>query len=98
VEKKNIIVHCKCLVTTKRNFVGAWTDEFLHFGNCLSSRAESAQVKLKKYLQVSIGDLYEVQSKICLTIQNEFNEIKVNRYIFYFIYLFYNFGIIKIFL
>ncbi|XP_078170434.1 uncharacterized protein LOC144564712 [Carex rostrata] len=29
------------------------------------------------YLQVSTGDLHEVRSKICLAIENEFNEIKV---------------------
>ena len=47
------------------------------FGNRVSSRAEGAHAMLKKYLQVSIGGLHEVQEKICLAIENQFQEIKV---------------------
>ncbi|KAF7120003.1 hypothetical protein RHSIM_Rhsim13G0144200 [Rhododendron simsii] len=59
----------------KERFVHAWTENCAHFGNRVSSRAEGAHGKLKKYLQVSIGDLYQVKNKICLAIENEFKEI-----------------------
>ncbi|KAF7140308.1 hypothetical protein RHSIM_Rhsim06G0070800 [Rhododendron simsii] len=60
----------------KERFVKGWTDKCLHFGNRASSRAEGAHSKLKKYLLVSTGNLQEVKNKICLAIENEFNEIK----------------------
>ncbi|KAL7211540.1 hypothetical protein ACSBR2_014411 [Camellia fascicularis] len=41
-----------------------------------SSRAEGAHGKLKKYLQVSTGDLHRVKNKICLAIENEYKEIE----------------------
>ncbi|XP_078149520.1 protein FAR1-RELATED SEQUENCE 5-like [Carex rostrata] len=79
VEKKKALDYIENVwLPLKEKFVGAWTDEYLHFGNRASSRAESAHAKLKKYLQVSTGDLYEVQSKICLAIENEFNKIKAS--------------------
>ncbi|KAH7863204.1 hypothetical protein Vadar_014710 [Vaccinium darrowii] len=37
---------------------------------------EGAHAKLKQHLQVSTGDLHQVKNKICLVIDNEFNEIK----------------------
>lgn len=52
-----------------------WKSRF--FGNRVSSRAEGAHGKLKKYLQVSTGDFHQVKNKICLAIENEFKEIKV---------------------
>ncbi|KAK9697191.1 hypothetical protein RND81_08G020300 [Saponaria officinalis] len=58
-----------------QKFVSAWTDTHPHFGNRASSRAEGAHAKLKGYLQVSIGDFAQVVSKICLAIDNEFQEI-----------------------
>ena len=51
-----------------------------HFGNRVTSRAEGAHALLKKYLQVSIGDLCEVKNKICLAIENQFHEIKAQLY------------------
>ncbi|XP_078152321.1 uncharacterized protein LOC144547523 [Carex rostrata] len=77
VEKKKALEYIENVwLPLKDKFVGAWTDEYSHIGNRASSRAESAHVKLKKYLQVSTGNLYEVRSKMCLIIENEFNEIK----------------------
>ncbi|XP_078159354.1 protein FAR1-RELATED SEQUENCE 5-like [Carex rostrata] len=77
MEKKKALEYIENVwLPLKEKFVGAWTDQYLHFGNRASSRAESAHAKLKKYLQVSTGDLYEVRSKMCLAIENEFNEIK----------------------
>ncbi|KAL4561763.1 hypothetical protein LXL04_033937 [Taraxacum kok-saghyz] len=61
----------------KEKFVSAWTENYLHFGNRVSSRAEGAHAKLKLYLQVSTGGFQEVKEKICLAIKHEFNEIKV---------------------
>ncbi|XP_058185926.1 PKS-NRPS hybrid synthetase cheA-like [Rhododendron vialii] len=45
----------------KERFVKAWTEKCAHFGNRVSSRAEGAHGKLKKYLQVSTGDLHQVK-------------------------------------
>ncbi|XP_058180186.1 uncharacterized protein LOC131298728 [Rhododendron vialii] len=59
----------------KERFVKAWTEKCAYFGNHVSSRAEGAHGKLKKYLQVSTGDLHQVKNKICLAIENEFKEI-----------------------
>ncbi|XP_074277536.1 uncharacterized protein LOC141601165 [Silene latifolia] len=59
----------------KEKFVTAWIDTYPHFGNRVSSRAEGAHAKLKGYLQVSTGDFAQVASKICLAIENEFQEI-----------------------
>ncbi|XP_052627581.1 protein FAR-RED IMPAIRED RESPONSE 1-like [Lactuca sativa] len=61
----------------KEKFVSAWTENYLHFGNRSSSRAEGAHAKLKQYLQVSTGGFQDVTKKICLAIKHEFNEIKV---------------------
>ena len=56
--------------------MSAWTEKYLHFGNRASSRAEGAHAKLKRYLKVSNGNLRQVKNKICLAIENEFQEIK----------------------
>ena len=63
-----------------------------HFGNCVTSKAKGAHALLKKYLQVSTGDLCEVKNKICLAIENQFHEIRhnfqVNRFEFLIISIF----------
>lgn len=66
----------KTWIPFKEKFVYAWTKKNLHFGNHVTSRVEGAHSKLKKYLQVSTGDLRGVKDKICLAIDNEFQEIK----------------------
>ncbi|KAF7147655.1 hypothetical protein RHSIM_Rhsim03G0114700 [Rhododendron simsii] len=60
----------------KERFVHAWTGKHLHFGNRVTSRAEGAHGMLKKYLTVSTGNFNEVREKICLAIENQYNEIK----------------------
>ncbi|XP_063939839.1 uncharacterized protein LOC135148514 [Daucus carota subsp. sativus] len=60
----------------KDRFVFAWTNAFLHLGNHATSRAEGAHVVLKQYLYVSTGDIREVKNKICLAIENQYQEIK----------------------
>ncbi|CAG8787982.1 3145_t:CDS:2 [Gigaspora margarita] len=40
------------------------------------SRVEGAHATLKKYLQVSTGDLYTVYEKISLLLENQYNKIK----------------------
>ena len=67
----------KTWLSWKEKFVSAWTENYLHFGNRSSSRAEGAHAKLKQYLQVSTGGFQDVTKKICLAIKHEFNEIKV---------------------
>lgn len=50
----------------KEKFVSAWTENYLHFGNRSSSRAEGAHAKLKLYLQVSTGGFEEVRKNLLL--------------------------------
>ncbi|KAJ3705596.1 hypothetical protein LUZ61_009301 [Rhynchospora tenuis] len=77
-EKNEALVYIKeTWLPLKEKFVSAWTDGHLHLGNRASSRAEGAHSKLKKYLEVSTGNLQIVKKKICLAIDNEFNEITV---------------------
>ncbi|KAL6567452.1 hypothetical protein OROGR_001120 [Orobanche gracilis] len=59
----------------KEKFVDAWTEDKLHFGTRVSSRAEGAHLMIKKYLQVSTGDLRQVKQKICNGIVNQYKEI-----------------------
>ncbi|KAG5547941.1 hypothetical protein RHGRI_013579 [Rhododendron griersonianum] len=76
-EKEKVLCYIrKTWLPYKEWFVHAWTENCSHFGNRVSSRAEGAHAKLKQYLQVSTGDLHQVNIKICLAIDNEFNEIK----------------------
>ncbi|KAG5527943.1 hypothetical protein RHGRI_028764 [Rhododendron griersonianum] len=75
-DKEKVVCYIrKTWLPFKEQFVHAWTENCAHFGNRVSSRAEGAHGKLKKYLQVSTGDLYQVKNKICLAIENEFKEI-----------------------
>lgn len=37
---------------------------------------EGAHAKFKQYLQVSTGDFQKVKEQMCLTIENDFQEIK----------------------
>ncbi|KAH7848816.1 hypothetical protein Vadar_008467 [Vaccinium darrowii] len=76
-EKEKVLCYIRnTWLPFKERFVHAWTENCTHFGNRVSSRAEGAHAKLKQYLQVSTGDLHQVKNKICLAIDNEFNEIK----------------------
>jgi len=50
-------------------------EKYLVFENCAFLRMEDAHAKLKSYLQVSIGNLYQVQNKICPAIENKFQKI-----------------------
>ncbi|XP_021839271.2 protein FAR1-RELATED SEQUENCE 5-like [Spinacia oleracea] len=63
-------------IPVKHKFVSVWTEQYLHFGNRASSRAEGAHSKLKKYLYVSTENVRQVKNKICLAIDNEFQKIK----------------------
>ncbi|XP_021840674.2 protein FAR1-RELATED SEQUENCE 5-like [Spinacia oleracea] len=76
-EKNDIIDYISSTwIPVKKKFVSVWTEKILHFGNRASSRAEGAHAKLKKYLHVSTGNIRQVKNKICLAIDNEFQEIK----------------------
>ena len=46
----------------KQDFVLAWTRHVMHFGHVTTSRVESAHAALKKWLQVSTGDILGVCS------------------------------------
>ncbi|XP_021770208.1 protein FAR1-RELATED SEQUENCE 5-like isoform X3 [Chenopodium quinoa] len=59
----------------KKYFFRAWSSEYMHFGH-VSSRAEGSHATLKKYLEVSSGDLRTVKEKICHAVDHQYNEIK----------------------
>jgi hypothetical protein len=58
----------------KRLFVRAYVDQYLYFGNTVTSRVEGAHSKLKSCLKVSTGDLKTVFEKIDLLLSNEHRE------------------------
>ena len=60
----------------KKRFVFAWTNNFMHLGNHVTSRAEGAQAVLKQYFHVSTGYFRDVKDKISLAIENQYQEIK----------------------
>ena len=59
----------------KERFVRAWADRYLHLGNRATSRVEGAHAMIKKYLQVSIGDLHTVHAKMLLALNNQHVEL-----------------------
>src|SRR4051794_18762541 len=58
----------------KERFVRCWADQHLHFGHRETSRAEGAHSVVKRYLQVSTGDLYEVLQKLSLMLVAQHRE------------------------
>ena len=50
----------------KEKFVHCWADRYPHFGHHETSRAEGAHSVIKRYLQVSTGDLHNVLEKLSL--------------------------------
>ncbi|CAG8503738.1 2675_t:CDS:1 [Acaulospora morrowiae] len=60
----------------KKHFVSLWTDRYLHLDNVTTSRVEGFHTMLKKYLQVSTGDLYVIYERISLALENQHQEIQ----------------------
>lgn len=58
----------------KWNLVRFWVDQNLHFGNRATSRVEGAHSTLKRYLQVSTGNLTGVLDRIQLMLENKLAE------------------------
>src|SRR3954447_24025725 len=58
----------------RKRFVRCWADRYLHFGHRETSRAEGAHSVVKRYLQVSTGDLYGVLQKLSLMLTNQHRE------------------------
>src|SRR3954452_19142819 len=58
----------------KEWFVFCWADRYLHFGHRETSRAEGAHSVIKRYLQVSTGDLYNVFEKLSLMLATQHQE------------------------
>ena len=58
----------------KHLVVQVWTDLHLHIGNRTTSRVEGAHNTLKKYLQVSTGDLKAVFDKIVILLTTQYIE------------------------
>nr|CCA18090.1 Pc21g00130 putative [Albugo laibachii Nc14] len=55
----------------KERFVNAWTSKYRHFGNKATSRVEGAHAYIKKFLQVSTGDLLSVLSKLTVALVHQ---------------------------
>ena len=60
----------------KERFVHCWADRHLHFGNRETSRVEGAHSVIKRYLQVSTGNLHDVFSKLFLMLATHHHEHK----------------------
>ena len=58
----------------KEKFMAAWTCKSLHFGNTSTSAVEGAHSALKKFLQVSTGDLYGVQQRMTQAIEHQMKD------------------------
>jgi len=58
----------------KERFVFCWANRYLHFGNRETSRAEGAHSIIKRYLQVSTGDLYGVLEKLSMMLTTQHQE------------------------
>ena len=61
----------------KESIVRAYADRYLHFGNRATSRVEGGHSILKRYLQISTGDLKHALEKINLMLTNQINEHQV---------------------
>jgi len=58
----------------KEKIVSFWTDEFLHLGSQTTSRVEGHHGVLKKYLNISTGDLFTFWQKIDILLMNQLQE------------------------
>lgn len=59
-----------------KRFVRAFADRHLHFENRATSRVEGGHSALKRYLQISTGDLKHALDKINLMLANQVTEHK----------------------
>ncbi|CAG8791514.1 12304_t:CDS:2, partial [Cetraspora pellucida] len=59
----------------KECFVSAWTENYLHLGNKVTSCVEAAHAALKRCLQLSVDNLKSVHCKIVLQIESQAREI-----------------------
>jgi histone-lysine N-methyltransferase SETD2 len=62
------------LTDYKERFVQCWANRYLHFGHRQTSRAEGAHSVIKRYLQVSTGDLNSVLTSLALMLANQHTE------------------------
>ncbi|XP_074308697.1 uncharacterized protein LOC141643434 [Silene latifolia] len=60
----------------KENFVSAWTDKVLHFGNITTNRVEGTHPALKRLLRTSVGGLDTVFETIHHAVNLQYHEIK----------------------
>ncbi|KAK8942675.1 hypothetical protein KSP39_PZI009519 [Platanthera zijinensis] len=60
----------------KEYFVSAWVDMHLHLGNCTTNRVEGSHSQLKRFLEVSIGNLSTVWKTFDQMITLQHTEIK----------------------
>ncbi len=63
----------------KEKLVKAWVDQYLHFGNVVTSRVEGIHGVLKEYLKRSDLNLFEVWKAIKLALFNQLAELKANQ-------------------
>lgn len=60
----------------KEKLVDAWVGKLLHFGSSTTSRAESSNAFLKKFLSSSVGDLLTVFQESNLAIEHQIHELQ----------------------
>lgn len=60
----------------KKHFVDAWVQQSTHFGCITTSRAESSNSFLKRFLSSSTGSLLTVVRETVLSIEHQVNEIR----------------------
>ncbi|CAG8719131.1 17336_t:CDS:2 [Cetraspora pellucida] len=68
--EKNMLINCRRHFSTK----GEWSI-FLE-SNLTTLKVEGAHAALKRYLQVSVGNLHAIHEKISLALENRYQEIK----------------------
>ncbi|KAK2634898.1 hypothetical protein Ddye_029690 [Dipteronia dyeriana] len=62
----------------KENFVAAWSNLVMHFGNVTSNRAETTHAKLKRQLGSSLGTFVTLWDKIHVLLELQHTEIKAS--------------------
>ncbi|RFU74564.1 mutator-like element transposase [Trichoderma arundinaceum] len=60
----------------KEKLVKAWVDEYMHFGNTVTSRVEGIHALLKSYLKTSKFNLFDVWRAIKHAVENQLSEIQ----------------------
>ena len=75
-QKKSINYIEETWLVHKEKFVQAYVDKHMHLGSRATSRIEGAHAILKRWLEVSTGDLYIIYGKIKLMLEYQNSEFQ----------------------